>query len=84
MFKFYREKNVGETILTEKHLSKLMDGLKMYLTEQSLNIVENTVKQLKEQLDFDATAINQLQFAVYLFQVSIPAVFLYKKLLFSY
>lgn len=47
-----------------------MDGLKMYLIDQNMSVVESTVKQLKEQLDFDATAINQLQFAIYLYQVS--------------
>lgn len=47
-----------------------MDGLKMYLIDQNMTVVESTVKQLKEQLDFDATAINQLQFAIYLYQVS--------------
>lgn len=69
---FYsRDKYLGETILTEKHLCKLMDGLKMFLTDQNISIVETTVKQLREQLDFDATALNQLQFAIYLYQVSV-------------
>lgn len=65
-----RDKYLGETVLTEKHLRKLMDGLKSYLTEQSMSVVESTVKQLQEELDFDSAAINQLQFAIYLYQVS--------------
>lgn len=65
-----RDKYLGETVLTTKHLTRLMDGLKDYLTEPSLSVVENAVRQLKEELDFDATAINQLQFAIYLYQVS--------------
>lgn len=64
-----RDKYLGETVLTEKHLYRLMDGLKSYITEQSMNVVESTVRQLKEELDFDSAAINQLQFAIYLFQV---------------
>lgn len=65
-----RNKNMGETVLTKKHLQCLMDGLKSYLTEDdSLSYVEKAVKQLKEELDFDAAAINQLQFAIYLYQV---------------
>lgn len=47
-----------------------MDGLKSYLTDPSLSIVESTVKQLKEELDYDSAAIHQLQFAIYLYQVS--------------
>lgn len=64
-----RTKYLGETVLTLQHLSRLMGSLKDYLTEQSLNVVELAVRQLKEELDFDATAINQLQFAIYLYQV---------------
>lgn len=64
-----RDKNMGETVLTKKHLQRLMDGLKSYLTEPSLSVVETAVRQLKEELDFDAAAINQLQFAIYLYQV---------------
>ncbi|CAH1106010.1 unnamed protein product [Psylliodes chrysocephalus] len=66
-----RDKYLGETVLTEKHLYRLMDGLKSYITEQSMNVVESTVRQLKEELDFDSAAINQLQFAIYLFQESV-------------
>ncbi|KAG5875524.1 hypothetical protein JTB14_033890 [Gonioctena quinquepunctata] len=66
-----RDNYLGETVLTEKHLLKLMEGLKAYLTEQSLSVVETTVRQLKEELDFDSAAINQLQFAIYLYQESV-------------
>ncbi|XP_072394647.1 mitogen-activated protein kinase kinase kinase 15 isoform X1 [Diabrotica undecimpunctata] len=69
-----REKYLGETVLTEKHLLRLMDGLKAYLTEQSMTVVESTVRQLKEELDFDSAAINQLQFAIYLYQESVNEV----------
>ncbi|XP_074030538.1 apoptotic signal-regulating kinase 1 isoform X1 [Leptinotarsa decemlineata] len=69
-----RHKYLGETVLTEKHLLKLMEGLKAYLTEQSMSVVETTVRQLKEELDFDSAAINQLQFAIYLYQESVNEV----------
>lgn len=48
-----------------------MDGLKAYLTEPSLSIVETTIKQLKDELDYDSGAIHQLQFAICLYQVSV-------------
>ncbi|XP_031328111.1 mitogen-activated protein kinase kinase kinase 15-like isoform X1 [Photinus pyralis] len=69
-----RTKYLGETVLTLQHLAKLMGGLKEYLTEQSLTVIETTVRHLKEELDFDATAINQLQFAIYLYQESVNEV----------
>ncbi|XP_008201569.1 mitogen-activated protein kinase kinase kinase 15 isoform X3 [Tribolium castaneum] len=69
-----RDKYMGETVLTQKHLARLMDGLKDYLTEQSLTVVESAVRLLKEELDFDSTAINQLQFAIYLYQESVNEV----------
>lgn len=66
-----RDKYLGETVLTTKHLTTLMEGLKDYITHQSVSIIENAVRQLKEELDFDSIAINQLQFAIYLYQVII-------------
>ncbi|KAK5649782.1 hypothetical protein RI129_000811 [Pyrocoelia pectoralis] len=69
-----RTKYLGETVLTLQHLAKLMGGLKEYLTEQSLTVIETTVRHLKEELDFDATGINQLQFAIYLYQESVNEV----------
>lgn len=69
-----RDKYLGETVLTTRHLTRLMQGLKDYLTEQSLSVIEGAVRQLKEELDFDVTAINQLQFAIYLYQESVNEV----------
>ncbi|CAH1173520.1 unnamed protein product [Phaedon cochleariae] len=66
-----RDKYLGETVLTEKHLSRLMEALKAYLTEQSMSVVECAVRHLQEELDYDAAAINQLQFAIYLYQESV-------------
>ncbi|XP_050305301.1 mitogen-activated protein kinase kinase kinase 15 isoform X2 [Anthonomus grandis grandis] len=69
-----RESSVGATILTPQHLLKLMDGLKAYLTEPLMSIVEKTVKELKEELDYDSAAIHQLQLAIYLYQESVNEV----------
>lgn len=64
-----RSKYLGETILTTKHLERLMEGLKDYLTEQTIIVIEIAVRELKEELNSDAVAINQLQFAIYFYQV---------------
>lgn len=69
-----RQKYLGETILSPDHLKKLMDGLKSYLSDPSLSVVEGVVKELKEELDFDSTAINQLQFAIYFYQEAVNEV----------
>ncbi|XP_017781301.1 PREDICTED: mitogen-activated protein kinase kinase kinase 15 isoform X2 [Nicrophorus vespilloides] len=66
-----RTKYMGETILTTQHLERLMTALKDFLTEQSPNVIETAISQLKEELDFEMTAINQLQFAIYLYQESV-------------
>ncbi|XP_060523594.1 mitogen-activated protein kinase kinase kinase 15 isoform X2 [Cylas formicarius] len=69
-----RDKYLGETVLTHKHLQRLMDGLKSYIIEPAMSVVESTVKQLKEELDYDCAAIHQLQFAIYLYQESVNEV----------
>ena len=51
-----------------------MRGMKDYISDQNRQVIENAIHTLKEELDFDAAAISQLHFAIYLFQesVSIP------------
>jgi len=51
-----------------------MRGMKDYISDQNRGVIENAIHTLKEELDFDAAAISQLHFAIYLFQesVSIP------------
>lgn len=48
---------------------RLMEALKSYVTENSITVIESTLNQLREQMDFDAAAMNQLQFSIYCFQV---------------
>ncbi|XP_076252318.1 apoptotic signal-regulating kinase 1 isoform X2 [Rhynchophorus ferrugineus] len=69
-----KDKYLGETVLTLDHLHKILDGLKNYVTNQFPSIVENTIKQVKEELDYDSAAIHQLQFAIYLYQESVNEV----------
>ena len=61
----------GEIVLTIEHMKKLLAALKEYLTDQNKSVVEDTVRQLKEDFDFADEAINQMQLAVYLYQVVI-------------
>jgi len=44
-----------------------MKGFREYFPDQNREIIENSIHILKEELDFDAVAINQLHVAIYLF-----------------
>lgn len=69
-----RDEYLGQTVLTPEHLRTLLDGLKAHLIESPMNVLEKTIKQVKEELDYDSAAIHQLQFAIYLYQDSVNEV----------
>jgi hypothetical protein len=48
----------------------LLDGLRRFLPEQNSSCIEDVITKLKEDLDYDGVKINQIQMALYLFQVS--------------
>lgn len=48
-----------------------MRGMKDYISDQNREVIESAIHTLKEELDFDAAAISQLHFAIYLFQESV-------------
>ncbi|XP_025195164.1 mitogen-activated protein kinase kinase kinase 15 isoform X3 [Melanaphis sacchari] len=58
----------GQPKLTSEHLEVLMKGLRDYITDQNMNIVEWTIYSLKEQLNFDAVAVHQLHISLCLFK----------------
>ncbi|KAF4524857.1 hypothetical protein B566_EDAN017044, partial [Ephemera danica] len=68
------ENDVEDPVLTMQHLSILMRGLKDYLPEQNREVIESAIRTLKEELDFDAAAINQVYLAIYLFQDAVNVV----------
>lgn len=51
-----------------------MRGLKDYISEQNQEVIITAIRTLKEELDFDSTAINHLQLAIYLFQTAVNEV----------
>jgi mitogen-activated protein kinase kinase kinase 5 len=61
-------------ISLQQHLSILMRGLKDYLPEQNREVIENAIRTLKEELDFEEAAINQLYLAIYLFQEAVSII----------
>lgn len=51
-----------------------MRSLKEYISEQKQEVIVTSMRLLKEALDFDSTAINQLHLAIYLFQTAVNEV----------
>ncbi|XP_015596233.1 mitogen-activated protein kinase kinase kinase 15 isoform X3 [Cephus cinctus] len=66
--------DVGQTVLRMSHLELLMRGLRDYISEQSQDVITTAIRTLKEELDFDSTAINHLHLAIYLFQTAVNEV----------
>lgn len=62
------EKEVGETTLTAPNLLTLMRGLRDFIPEQNKAAIEMAISTLREEVDFDVTALNHVQYALYLFQ----------------
>lgn len=49
----------------------LIQGIRDFLPEQNKDPIRSAMHTLKEDLEFDGNAINQLQLALYLFQESV-------------
>lgn len=57
-----------EMKLTPQHISALVVSLADFVRMADRKIVANTLSQLKLELDFDSTAISQLQVVLFGFQ----------------
>ncbi|XP_025267916.1 mitogen-activated protein kinase kinase kinase 15 isoform X3 [Camponotus floridanus] len=64
----------GQTVLQMSHLVLLMRSLRDYIAEQNQEVIVTAIRTLKEELDFDSTAINHLHLAIYLFQTAVNEV----------
>lgn len=64
----------GQTVLQMNHLVLLMRSLRDYIAEQNQEVIVTAIRTLKEELDFDSTAINHLHLAIYLFQTAVNEV----------
>ena len=54
----------------QSNLQVLMDGLRSFISEQNRANLEATLTRLKEDLMLDASKINQLSTALWIFQVA--------------
>ncbi|XP_017889680.1 mitogen-activated protein kinase kinase kinase 15 isoform X2 [Ceratina calcarata] len=64
----------GQTVLKMNHLVLLMRALRDYIAEQNQEVIVTAIRTLKEELDFDSTAINHLNVAICLFQTAVNEV----------
>ncbi|KZC13059.1 Mitogen-activated protein kinase kinase kinase 15, partial [Dufourea novaeangliae] len=64
----------GQTVLQMSQLVLLMRALRDYIAEQNHEVIVTAIRTLKEELDFDSTAINHLNLAIYLFQTAVNEV----------
>ncbi|XP_048064117.1 mitogen-activated protein kinase kinase kinase 5 isoform X2 [Megalobrama amblycephala] len=63
-----------ETKLKHQHISTLVASLGDFVRMADRKIIANTLSQLKLELDFDSTAISQLQVALFSFQDAVNKV----------
>ncbi|XP_045769026.1 mitogen-activated protein kinase kinase kinase 15 isoform X2 [Maniola jurtina] len=68
------QQDFGTTVLTMNHLETLRRALKEYITDQNRSVIERAIIALKEELDFDSNAINELHSAIYMFQEAVNVV----------
>lgn len=68
------QQDVGDLVLSMDHLAILIQGLREYLPSQNKEPIQKAMRTLKEDLEFDGHAINQIQLALYLFQDAVNAV----------
>lgn len=70
------QSNMGSSVLliNEEHLAQLLSGMIHFLPEQNKNQLSKVLAQLKESLDYDGNALNQLQTALFVFQHSVSSI----------
>lgn len=59
-----------QVVITQKNLEIMIRALRDYIMEQNKDILQSALGELKLHLDFDSTAIDHLQLALFSFQVS--------------
>ncbi|KAL7289306.1 hypothetical protein TKK_0017237 [Trichogramma kaykai] len=64
----------SETFLKTKHFVKLVAAMKNYIATDDGNIIKNTIKELKEEVNDEPSAVNQLSSAVNVFQDTVKSI----------
>lgn len=70
MDKIIENNHKVEVVIGKSHLKILIESLKHCIIEESNEMLETAIGQVKKSLDFDPTAIHHLHLALYTFQVN--------------
>jgi mitogen-activated protein kinase kinase kinase 5 len=69
------QQSVQDLVLTQNHLQRiLLPGLRDFIPQHNRAHIQEAIASLKEELDFDGTAINQIQLALLTFQEAVNLV----------
>ncbi|KAL5009780.1 hypothetical protein ScPMuIL_012085 [Solemya velum] len=69
----HRDVSISNPKLSVEHLRRLFMGLKDYIQEQNTNAIKVAIDNLKEAVDFDVTAVMEIQLALYVFHEAVSA-----------
>ncbi|BFZ09195.1 hypothetical protein BsWGS_12234 [Bradybaena similaris] len=64
----HRDATISSPKLTSEHLHGLLTGIKGYILDQSAQSVKEAIGRLREFVQFDPTALMEIQLALYVFQ----------------
>ena len=69
------KQTVQDLVLTQRHLQQiLLPGFRDFIPQNKRAHIQEAIASLKEELDFDGTAINQIQLALLTFQEALNSV----------
>ncbi|CAG5134170.1 unnamed protein product, partial [Candidula unifasciata] len=64
----HRDATISSPKLTSEHLLGLLTGIKGYILDQSVQSIKEAIGRLREFVQFDPTALMEIQLALYVFQ----------------
>ncbi|XP_076466646.1 mitogen-activated protein kinase kinase kinase 15-like isoform X5 [Babylonia areolata] len=70
----HRDATISHPKLTETHLKLLLTGMKCYILEQTQQSIREALDQLREEVQFDASALMEINLALYIAQEAVSCV----------
>ncbi|KAH3726126.1 mitogen-activated protein kinase kinase kinase 5-like [Dreissena polymorpha] len=71
MIFIHRDATISNPKLTREHLMILLKALREYVQEQDTSYIKDALDKVKEMLEYDHTALIELQLALYVFQEAV-------------
>ncbi|KAL4232637.1 hypothetical protein ACF0H5_007326 [Mactra antiquata] len=76
----HRDATISHPKLTKEHLVILLRALKEYIQEQNSIVIKEALDKVKEMLEYDHTALIELQLALYVFQEAVSVNLRYREI----